>query len=228
MSNIVYTYKMDNLLKKYILLRLNQEETENMYRPTENRYSTEIKLVSKKFPQKPKSRATWLHGRRQWHPSPVLLLGKSHGWRSLEGCSPWGRWGSDTTERLHFHALEKEMATHSSILAWRIPGTGGPGRLLSLGSHRVGRDWTNLAAAADGFTGEFHQMFREQITTIFLPIHKPFPNTDFWVQVKQSQLFGSYQLLPPLWALRSWGNMRGSHPPYMLFLTINKELVCEQ
>ena len=39
----------------------------------------------------------------QWHPTPVLLPGKSHGWRSLEGCSPWGRWGSDTTERLHFH-----------------------------------------------------------------------------------------------------------------------------
>ena len=41
--------------------------------------------------------------RRQWHPTPVLLPEKSHGWRSLEGCSPWGRWGSDTTERLHFH-----------------------------------------------------------------------------------------------------------------------------
>ena len=39
---------------------------------------------------------------RQWHPTPVLLPGKSHGWRSLVGCSPWGRWGSDTTERLHF------------------------------------------------------------------------------------------------------------------------------
>ena len=39
----------------------------------------------------------------QWHPTPVLLPGKSHGWRSLEGCSPRGRWGSDTTERLHFH-----------------------------------------------------------------------------------------------------------------------------
>ena len=41
--------------------------------------------------------------RRQWHPTPVLLPGKPHGWRSLVGCSPWGRWGSDTTERLHFH-----------------------------------------------------------------------------------------------------------------------------
>jgi len=41
--------------------------------------------------------------RRQWHPTPVLLPGKSHGWRSLVGCSPWGRWESDTTEQLHFH-----------------------------------------------------------------------------------------------------------------------------
>ena len=41
--------------------------------------------------------------RRQWHPTPVLLPGKSHGQRSLEGCSPWGCWGSDTTEWLHFH-----------------------------------------------------------------------------------------------------------------------------
>ena len=41
--------------------------------------------------------------RRQWHPTPVLLPGKSHGWRSLVGCSPWGREESDTTEWLHFH-----------------------------------------------------------------------------------------------------------------------------
>ena len=44
----------------------------------------------------------------------------------------------DITERLHFHALEKEMATHSSVLAWRIPGTGEPGGLPSMGSNRVG------------------------------------------------------------------------------------------
>ena len=91
--------------------------------------------------------------RRQWQPTPVLLPGKSHGRRSLVGCSPWGRWGSDTTEWLHFHfsllhTLEKEMATHSSVLAWRIPGTGEPGGLPSMGSHRVGHDWSNLAVAA--------------------------------------------------------------------------------
>ena len=51
------------------------------------------------------------------------------------------------TFTFHFHALEKEMATHSSVLAWRIPGMGEPGELLSMGSHRVGHDWSNLAAA---------------------------------------------------------------------------------
>ena len=52
---------------------------------------------------------------------------------------------SDFTFTFHFHALEKEMATHSSVLAWRIPETG---ELPSLGSHRVGHDWSDLAAAA--------------------------------------------------------------------------------
>ena len=47
---------------------------------------------------------------------------------------------SDFTFTFHFHALEKEMATHSSVLAWRIPGTGDPGGLPSMGSHRVGHD----------------------------------------------------------------------------------------
>jgi len=55
---------------------------------------------------------------------------------------------SDFTFTFHFHALEKEMATHSSVLAWRIPGTGEPGGLPSMGSHRGGHDWRDLAAAA--------------------------------------------------------------------------------
>ena len=46
--------------------------------------------------------------------------------------------------------LEKEMATHSSVLAWRVPGTGEPGGLPSMGSHRVGHDWSDLAAAVEG------------------------------------------------------------------------------
>ena len=54
----------------------------------------------------------------------------------------------DFTFTSHFHALEKEMATYSSVLAWRIPGTGEPSRLPSMGSHRVGHDWSNLEATA--------------------------------------------------------------------------------
>ena len=55
---------------------------------------------------------------------------------------------SNFTFPFHFHALEKEMATHSSVLAWRIPGTAEPGGLLSMGSHRIGHNWSDLAAAA--------------------------------------------------------------------------------
>ena len=59
---------------------------------------------------------------------------------------------SDTTDDFtfifHFHALEKEMATHPSVLTWRISGMEEPGGLLSMGSHRVGHDWSDLAAAA--------------------------------------------------------------------------------
>ena len=58
------------------------------------------------------------------------------------------KWLSDFTFTFHFHALEKAMATHSSVLAWRIPGTGEPGELLSMGSHRVRHNWSNLEAAA--------------------------------------------------------------------------------
>ena len=55
---------------------------------------------------------------------------------------------SDFPFNFHFHALEKEMATHSSVLAWRIQGMGEPGGLPSTGSHRVWHDWSDLATAA--------------------------------------------------------------------------------
>ena len=131
---------------------------------------------------------------------------KSHGQKSLVGCSPWGHEGSDTTERLHFHfslscigegngnplqcsclenprdgrawwaavhgvtsqtwlsdftftfhfhALEKEMATHSSVLAWRIPGTGEPSGLPSMVSHRVGHTWSDLVVVALWFIKKY-------------------------------------------------------------------------
>ena len=81
------------------------------------------------------------------------LFNKSEKYSCLENPMDRGAWKaavhrvaesrtrlSDFTFTFHFHALEKEMATHSSVLAWRIPGTGEPGGLLSMGSHRVGHD----------------------------------------------------------------------------------------
>ena len=61
-------------------------------------------------------------------------------WPAVHGVTKSRTRLSDFTFTFHFHALEKEMATHSSVLAWRIPGTGEPGGLPSLGSHRVGHD----------------------------------------------------------------------------------------
>ena len=87
-------------------------------------------------------------------PHPITLAWKIPWMEEPGRLQSIGSLGSDTTEQLHFDALEKEMATHSSILAWRIPGTGDPGRLLSMGSNRVGRDWSDLAAAAGGPSGK--------------------------------------------------------------------------
>ena len=69
-------------------------------------------------------------------------------WAAVHGVTGSRTELSDFTLTFHFHALEREIATHSSVLAWRIPGTGEPGRLLSMGSHRVRHDWSDLAAAA--------------------------------------------------------------------------------
>ena len=85
-----------------------------------------------------------INRRRRWHPTPVLLPGKSHGrrsrWAAVHGLAKSRARLSDFTFTFQFHALEKEMATHPSILAWRIPGMGEPGGLPSMGSHRVGHD----------------------------------------------------------------------------------------
>ena len=69
-------------------------------------------------------------------------------WAAVHGVARNRTRLSDFTFTFHFHALEKEMATHSSVLAWRIPVMGEPGGLLSMGSHRVRHDWSDLAAAA--------------------------------------------------------------------------------
>ena len=90
--------------------------------------------------------------RRQWSPPQYSYLetpmDRGAWWAAVHGVSESRTRLSDFTFTFHFPALEKEMATHSSVLAWRIPGTGEPGGLPSVGSHRVGHDWSDLAAAA--------------------------------------------------------------------------------
>ena len=104
--------------------------------------------------------------KRIWHLNmTVWILGEGNGtplqysclenpmdrgawWAAVCGVTQSRTWLSDLTFTFHFRALEKEMATHSSVLAWRIPGTEEPSVLLSMGSHRVGHDWSDLAAAA--------------------------------------------------------------------------------
>ena len=69
-------------------------------------------------------------------------------WAAVHGAAKSQTRLSDFTFTFNFHALEKEMATHSSVLAWRIPGVGEPGGLPSMGSPRVRHDWSDLVAAA--------------------------------------------------------------------------------
>ena len=83
-----------------------------------------------------------MYWRRTRQPTPVFLPREPQGLRGLVEGRLWVRTESDMTERphFHFHALEKEMATHSSVLACRVPETEDPGGRPSMGSHRVGHD----------------------------------------------------------------------------------------
>ena len=107
-------------------------------------------------------------------------------WATVYGVTKSQTQLSDFTFTFHFHALEKEMATHSSVLAWRIPGTGEPGRLPSMGSHRVGHDWSDWAAAAAAasfilkFTvakgGNYTKTWHEILTPMWphIPVSNPY------------------------------------------------------
>ena len=85
-------------------------------------------------------------------------------WAEVHGVTRSQTQLSNFTFTFHFHALEKEMATHSSVLALRIPGTGEPGGLLSMGSHRVWHNWSSLAAAADPRECSFLLEFMTSLT----------------------------------------------------------------
>ena len=132
-------------------------------------------------------------------------------------------WLSDFTFTFHFHALEKEMATHSSVLAWRIPGIGEPGGLLSMGSHRVGHNWSDLAAAAARLR-RLHQAFTRRKADGWLacllwtldavPVDKGSCDST-------SQLGGLLEWLALSWQLTSHKMQSGSHQIFLnLFILL--------
>jgi len=95
------------------------------------------------------SHVFWIGRRILYHCTPLqhsCLENPTDGgawWAAVHGVAKSRTVLSDFTFTFHFHAMEKEMSTHSSVLAWRIPGTGEPGGLPSMGSHRVRHDWSD-------------------------------------------------------------------------------------
>ena len=124
-------------------------------------------------------------------------MGRGAWWAAVHGVAKsWTRL-SDFPFTFHFQALEKEMATHSSVLAWRVPGTGEPGGLPSLGLHRVGHDWSDLAAAI---------LFTYHKETVFNPCTEA-TNNKFGNHIARISIILShhcYTQRMPLRSLNSW------------------------
>ena len=118
--------------------------------------------------------------RRQWWPIAVLLPGRSHGWRSLVGCSPWGREESGMTEQFHFHfslsCIGEGNGNPLQCSCLENPRDGRAWWLPSVGSHRVGHDWSDLAAAANyGGGNEDNGNLPQKIPGMYC--HSPYPQT---------------------------------------------------
>ena len=109
---------------------------------------------------------------------------------AVHGVTKSRAWLSDFT--FHFHALEKAMATHSSILAWRIPGTEEPSGLPFMGLHRVGHDWSDLAAAAAAAAAAcfFSNMdFLYLFIYLFARLYWLEPPVQCWIDVIRVDIF---------------------------------------
>ena len=114
-------------------------------------------------------------------------MGGGAWWAAVHGVTKSRTRLSDFTFTFHFHALEKEMATHSSVLAWRIPGTGEPGGLPSMGPHRGGHDWSDLesAAAAADLIGSHSFPFLGSSAAFFGPPPQISPHPCFLLLMSQ-------------------------------------------
>ena len=136
----------------------------------------------------PLSLLTFMHWRRKWQPTPVFLPGESQGRQSLVSCHLWGRTvGHDWSDLAaavavsirklwvkkarNMTCIGKEMATHSSTLAWKIPWTEEPGWLLSMRSQRVGHDWVTSLSLSLSRNTEVCTLISEILKIFFLPTY---------------------------------------------------------
>ena len=147
--------------------------------------------------------------RRQWQPTPVLLPGKSHGRRSLVGCSPWGRWESDTTERLHFHFS----------LSCIGEGNGNPLQCSCLENSRDGGAWwaavygvaqsrtrlMRLSSSSSIWDGEYFFRFK------WLPLLFKFTDIPikYYCRTRKIRHFGKKKsrFVPDSWLSTKWDTM---------------------
>ena len=121
-------------------------------------------------------------------------------WAAVYGVAQSQTWPNDFTFTFHFHALEKEMATHSNVLAWRIPGTLEPGGLPSMGSHRVGHYWSDLAAAAvAAMPSSGHHLWNSFEFRIFIYLAKVVMK--IWITFTTCLLFISWKQPTPFYGL---------------------------
>ena len=127
-------------------------------------------------------------------------MGRGAWWAAVHGVVKSQTWLSDFNFTFHFHALEKEMATHSSVLAWRIPGTAEPGGLPSMESHRIRHDWSDLAAAAAMDTQKWN--LRDNTT-----VHEKMLNI---TSLREMQLKPQWEIFASRWQSRKTLN---SPPP---------------
>jgi len=138
----------------------------------------------------------------QWHPTPVLLPGKSHGRRILVGCSPWGLKESDTTEWLPFHFSLSGMGEGNGnplqCSCLENPRDGEPGGLPSMGSHRVGHNWSDLAAAAE--------RLKLQFLAELLAYHISKASSSFATQSSSHFFLLLYPPFPPIFILSQLSN----------------------
>ena len=140
--------------------------------------------------------------RRQWHPTPVLLPGKSHGQRNLVGCSPWGRWRSDTTEQLHFHFW----------LSCIGEGNGNPLQCSCLENPRGRESWWAAVYGVAQSETQLKWLSSSSSSSLSSPICISMPSTMDWLK------FACLRRSRDVSTLGTWSNQPSAPQSWSLYL----------